>query len=655
MQIDLNRFRDTFFQEAEEHLLHMETDLLRLEQGENDPELLDAIFRSAHSIKGASGTFGFEDLAHFTHALENLLDALREGKIEPAPVANLLMQSLDALKDLVEAAREGGPAPANTEELTRQLVAAQSGVANAIGANPASAAVATKSEPSSGQPKSWRIRFVPCPTTFQQGMDPVLVLRELSQAGEVLESGADKTRIPSLFELDPEICYVAWNLVLKTAKSLEELRDVFAFVEDGAEISIEPADKPAAVNREAAVSEHTSRAHREPASVRVSTDKVDKLVDLVGELVIAQSMASQILENFSLAALPRLREAFGELERNTRELQERVMGIRMIPVGSVFSRFPRLVRDLANSTGKQIRLELSGEETELDKSVVESLSDPLMHVIRNSADHGIEPPEDRRAKGKAEQGVIRLHTYHQGGNVMVEVTDDGRGLDAQKIRAKAVSRGMIAQDAQLSEAEIYQLIFAPGFSTAEKVTDISGRGVGMDVVRRNIEALNGDVTIASPPGSGTSVRLRLPLTLAIIDGLLIKVGHQIFVLPLTSVVTSIRPTKSQINGLAGTGEVVVVRGEPLPLVRLHKRFNIATEITDPTCGLIVIVEVQGRPLALLVDELLGQQQVVVKSLETNFRKVDGIIGATILGDGHAALIIDVGQLAQQDRAAALTA
>ena len=653
MEIDLRRFREAFFQEVEEHLAHMETDLLRLEQGDRDTELLDSVFRSAHSIKGASGTFGFEDLARFTHALETLLDQMRGGAVDPAEVSGLLLQSLDLMKELLEAARTDAQPPARAVDLASQLMSAtqQNYKGERLGER--------QKEQLSTESSIWQIKFIPSMQIFEQGMDPVLILRELAECGELLELKADVSRIPALAEMDPELCYLGWELRLKSNKTEAELQDVFAFVEESAEISIKSDRKQEHANASMAMpalsANHGPKVSREPSSVRVATEKVDKLIDLVGELVIAQSMAAEILQHFSPAKLTSLKEAFAELERNTRELQERVMGIRMIPVGAIFSRFPRLVRDLSTLTQKKIALELSGEDTELDKSVVESLSDPLTHIIRNSADHGLEMPEERTRLGKPDQGTIQLHTYHQGGNVIVEVKDDGRGLNAEKIRAKAIERRMITPDAQLTTEETYNLIFAPGFSTADKVTDLSGRGVGMDVVRRNIQALNGDVSVTSSTGAGTTVRIKLPLTLAILEGLLLRVGKQTFVLPLISILESIRPAKSQLNSMAGTNEVIVVRGEAMSIIRLHKIFGIPTEIKDPTKGLVVLVESQGRRVALLVDELLGQQQVVVKSLETNFRKVDGIIGATILGDGHAALIIDVAQLTQMESSAVVAA
>lgn len=647
MKIDLSRFRETFFQEADEHLGTLESGLLRLEgSGEADPELLNEIFRSAHSIKGASGTLNFEDIARFTHSLESLLDRLRAGEIRVCrELVDLLLKASDVLKGLLAAAREGAPPPAETEAVLEALFRAQ----RAPDPTPE-----LRSRVRSGDRKPaaavYRLRFRPAAEIFRFGMDPLLTLRDLARAGAITDLEADVSQLPPLAELDPMTCYLGWSLRVKTDQSIEQLREVFAFVEDGAELSIEPEAEASAAERQAPASPAAAGAGRaaphESSSIRVPTQKVDKLVDLIGELVIAQSMVTEILDNFTPASLVRLREAGAEVQRYTRELQERVMSIRMLPVGSIFSRFPRLVRDSSAALGKSIALELIGEDTELDKGVVERMADPLTHLIRNAVDHGIESPAERRQAGKAEQGVIRLQAYHQGGNVFIEVADDGRGLDTARIRRKALERGLIGETDELTPGQVQALIFQPGFSTAETVSDLSGRGVGMDVVKRSVEALSGAVDVSSSPGRGCTFRVKLPLTLAILDGLTVRVGDQTYILPLVSITESIRPRREQVPTVVGRGEVVVVRGEPCPLLRLHALFGVETEVTDPTSGAVVIVEHLGRRVGLLVDELLGQQQVVIKSLETHFRKVEGVLGATILGDGRAALILDAAGLAQ---------
>lgn len=658
MQIDLSRFRETFFQEAAENLADMEQALLSLEQAAGDAELLNRIFRSAHSLKGASGTFGLDDITRFTHQLESLLDRMRSGELVPEPQhAALLLRAVDVLKELLAAAQAGaGEAPsALFEQVLGELIVAQrSGPADPV----KRLAIRSGDRAARRVHTAYRIAFRPAEDLFRRGMDPLFILRDLAENGTLSDVRADLTRLPPLAALEPDGCYLGWTMRLTTDRTPAEIRDLFAFVEDGSDISIEPENaaspgpEPA---KPAGAAQPAARATLRESSIRVSTEKVDKLIDLVGELVIAHSMAAEIMHDFTPEKLFALQEAMGEMERYTRELQERVMGVRMLPVGNIFSRFPRLVRDTAAGLSKQVTLEMSGEETELDKGVVEKLSDPLTHLIRNAIDHGIEPPDERVRQGKLEQGVIRLKAFHQGGNVLIEVSDDGRGLDTARIREKGIERGLLDGSAEPGGEEIHALIFEPGFSTAAAVSDLSGRGVGMDVVRRNVESLNGAVSVSSRRGQGTTVRIKLPLTLAILDGLLLRVGEQTFIMPLVSIIESIRPKPNQVKTVTGKGEVVVVRKEPLPLLRLHALLSVPTTVVDPARGLVVVVEHEGRRLAVLVDELLGQQQVVIKSLETHFKKVDGIVGATILGDGHPALIVDVAGIVQMSRGGAVVA
>ena len=656
MQVDLNRFRETFFQESAEHLAEMEAGLLRLDQGTFDPELLNAVFRAAHSIKGASGMFGLEDVSRFTHALESLLDRLRSGGISvTAKLTDLLLRSNDLLRELLAAASIDAAAPARMQAVLEELYTMQR--AEDSPSEPPRVRQSDR-EPQPSAPESrrqtYRVHFRPAADIFSQVMDPLLILRDLAKIGESTEIELDLKTLPALADLDPEHCYLAWKLRLETANTVEEIRDIFAFVEDGAEIRVEAEESKTGPAAPAAPVAAVAAVQTPPrdASIRVATSKVDKLVDLVGELVIAQSMAHEIVHNFSGVRLAELQEAVAQMERHIRELQERVMSVRMLPIGHIFGRFPRLVRDLSIQLSKNVRLEMAGEDTELDKGVVEQMSDPLTHLIRNSIDHGIEPGEERVRNGKPEQGLIRLEAFHQAGSVIVEISDDGRGLDAGRIRRKAIERGLIAESDALTEAQIGDLIFSAGFSTAEKVSDLSGRGVGLDVVRRNVEALNGSVTLAAQPGKGARVRIQLPLTLAILDGLSVRVGRETYVVPLVAISESIRPTAEQVKTIAGRGEVVMVRGEALPLLRLHRLFEIPTEVVDPCRGLTVIVEHASHRFALLVDELLGQQQVVIKSLEAHYHKVEGVLGATILGDGRAALILDAAGLAQIARRAA---
>lgn len=667
--IDFERFRDTFLDEASEHVASIEVGLLALESDPGDEEVLNCVFRAAHSIKGGSGAVGLGDVARFTHVLEGLLDRVRAHQIAfTRELGTLLLESNDVLKQLLVAARTRAAAPREVDVLLGRLE-----IALGCGAERAQPDETPRREETGT--RTYRVRFVPGEDLLLQGLDPLLLLRDLFELGRVLAVRPEVARVPDLAEMDPERCSLAWEVDLESDCSEGEIRDVFAFAEDSSEIEVDVAGKaaPAGATSEDGVTlgetascvvtlEQANAAREgsleapaasqaevpsrrasagETSSIRVATEKVDRLIDLVGELVITQSMISEVVRDFSVDKITRLVEAVAEMERNARELQERVMAVRMMPVGSVFSRFPRLVRDLARSFGKSIALRTSGEDTELDKSVVERIGDPLTHLVRNAADHGIELPEARRAAGKAEEGTITLRAYHSGGSVVVEVSDDGRGLDLARIRAKAVAVGLVTPDAVLSDDQVRALVFEPGFSTAERVTDVSGRGVGMDVVKRNIEELNGSVSVHGEPGRGACFRIRLPLTLAILDGLLMSVGDEVYILPLTAIVESLRPPRESLRTVLGRGEVVALRGEFVPLLRLHAVFGTTTRITDPTEGLVVIVEHDGRRLGILVDEILGQAQVVIKTLEQNFRKIEGVMGATIMGDGRVALILDV--------------
>lgn len=647
MEYDLNRFRDVFFDEAGEHIEAMESALLELESAPADAELLGAIFRAVHSIKGSGGMFGFDAVVRFAHSFETLLDEMRNGhRAVDVGVVGLLLRSSDELKRLIVAARaERSDQP--DEGLIGELEKARSKA-------PASgAAIARDGGGSAAGPSGYRIVFEPAGDIFSTGMDPLLIIRDLAEAGRLRAVRLDAGRLPELAAMDAGACYLGWELELESELRETDLKDMFAFVEDGARIEITPLaglGGGEAVREPAAVPAEPAKASRgaavvEATTVRVASSKVDKLVDLVGELVIAHSVAGQILGSFSESRLGELQEAFESLERSTRELQERVMAVRMQPVGGIFSRFPRMVRDMAASLGKKVALEIAGEETELDKGVIEHLADPLTHLVRNSIDHGMEMAGERLRAGKTEQGTVRLEAYHESGSVVVEVSDDGGGLNLERIRAKAVANGLVGPGDTLSEDEVRALIFRPGFSTAEKVSDISGRGVGLDVVRRNVEALNGSIAVTSRAGEGSRFKIKLPLTLAILDGLLLGVGGERYVVPLVSIRESIRPRAGDVRTLGGSLEVVMVRGQALRLVRLAELFGVEGAVSEPALGALVLIDHDGQSAALLVDELLGQQQVVVKSLETNFRKVEHVMGVTVLGDGRAALILDVMSLA----------
>ncbi len=640
MRIDVTRFRAAFFEEAVEHLATIERGLIELERSGGDAELMNEIFRSVHSIKGASGSFGLTDIAEFTHGFESVLDRLRQGQMRPdRALTTLLLRAADVRSGLVRAAPGGGSPPAGDGEVRTSLESLLSRSEGAKALVPVRADGGHRKEGS-----RFRISFRPGRDLFRSGMDPLLLLRDLENLGTISEVKLDRSELPELALLDPEACYLAWQLTLVTDQTESAVREVFTFVEDACRLEIValpdqagPVDLPAQVERRTPAAE---------SSIRVATEKVDELINLVGELVIAQAMVSEIIDGFSLKRLGDLRAAIAAMARNTQELQARVLSVRMLPVAMVFNRFPRLVRDLAEHCGRVVRLEVLGEDTELDMGVIEKLGDPILHLVRNAIDHGIEAPEERLARGKPAEGRLRLAAYHEGGNVVIEVTDDGRGLDPQKIRAKALEKGLVKPDDTLTDDQLHALIMAPGFSTATAVTDVSGRGVGLDVVRQNVESLNGSVGIESRSGEGSTMRIRLPLTLAIVDGLALRVGGQTFIVPLLATRESFRPRPADLKSVFGQGEIVLVRGEPLPLVRLHRQFGIGEAVTDPASGLVLVLSSEGTSVGILVDELLGQSQFVVKSLEQQYRRVDGVMGATILGDGRVALILDAPELAR---------
>ncbi len=651
VKIDVQRFLRIFLEEAVDHLATLENGLLRLEATPDDRSVIDDVFRAAHSLKGGSGTFGLQQVGRLTHVMESLLERVRSDGMAMTPaLTSLLLRSTDELRGLLASA-DGG---ASSEKVSPNVTTVMAELEQAMGASgghaPAASPSATAVTTSDDRAVAYRITFRPDANVFKSGGDPMLVLRELHELGEVSELGLDSTQLPALDALDPERSYLGWDLVLRTDHPLSEVRDTFAFVEDGSTIEITPVapvvsaavETQAAPEGAAAADGAKTQAARTEASIRVAIDKVDKLINLVGELVISQSMISQQVRSFTPEGLARLQEAVGEMERNIREMQERVMAVRMVPLSTVFSRVPRLVRDLAGTLGKKVNVQVTGGDTEIDKSVIERIGDPLTHLVRNAADHGIESPAERVAAGKPETGHIKLSAFHQGGNVVIHIEDDGKGLDTERIRKKAIERGLLRAEDQLSREEIHAFIFRAGFSTAEKVTDVSGRGVGMDVVRTNIESLNGTISLDSVKGKGTTLRISLPLTLAIIDGLIVGVGDEVYVVPLISIVESFCPKPDEIKTIGGRGEVVTVRGKVLPIVRLRRILAVGkTNREAPKRPLVVIIENGGAQVGLLVDDVQGQAQVVIKSLESNFRRIDGVMGATIMGDGRVALILDV--------------
>jgi two-component system chemotaxis sensor kinase CheA len=682
MTVDLTQFHAAFFEESFEALDAMEAALLKLDVGSPEPELINTIFRVAHSIKGGSATFGFSDIASFTHSLETLLDELRSGAMPvTVAVSDLLLKSVDVLRAMLRAVQAKQPIDAQRVsdlQFDLEVAIAKKEQHVPVAAAPAAVAPATSPPgatanhgPAAAKPRRWRIRFHPYRELLARGNDPQRMLRELAALGE-LQVRVDTQMLPPLADVTPQDCYLAWSLELAAEVTEEAIRQVFEWAEGDCDLIVErspgetqptapavavatpaptptPTPTPPTTATQTAPPQAVSPAKPESpvsglgdsGSIRVSVEKIDELMNTVGELVITQAMLSQLGSNFDGADAEKLRGGLAQLERNMRELQESVMRVRMLPISFVFSRFPRMVRDLAQRLGKRIELKLTGEQTELDKTVLEKIGDPLVHLVRNSIDHGIELPDARIAGGKSAEGTVQLDACHRGGNIAVEVSDDGGGLDKERILAKARARGLIAADDSLTDAEIYELIFLPGFSTADKTTDVSGRGVGMDVVRRNVKELGGKVDVRSEAGRGSRFTITLPLTLAIVDGQSVAVGTETYIVPLISIVESMQLKSSGVTRLSGHNEVLSFRGDYLPILRLHELFGVEPRSRALHEGLVVVAEGDGRRVGLFVDDLLGQQQVVIKSLEANYGHIEGVSGATILGDGSVALILDV--------------
>ncbi len=700
MSIDMSQFHQVFFEECFEGLEAMESGLLTLDMGDIDSEIINTIFRGAHSIKGGSGTFGFTVVAEYTHIMETLLDEMRDGRRKVTqPAVAVLLESVDCLREMLTAIQ-------NDQDVNNDSVAKHKKALEIVlngsfsdeevvtpepeivreDANVDIAPEIIVEESFQTDEQGWKIAFCPYLDLLKTGNDPVRLFRELNELGE-LTTTVNIQDVPGFYEIDPEECNMSWDLKVIGDISGDDIREIFNWVEGDCEMEIEPlakAKKPAptvkiidtspvlniepesvplqilnnnpdpkTVDNKAKVimdskksdpqdTEHEAAKTAKASSIRVDTDKIDTLINMVGEVVITQSMLGLVGENFTMDKVGQLKRGLAQLERHTRDLQQSVMNIRMLPISFVFSRFPRLVHDISSKLDKKIVLKLVGENTEVDKAVVELINDPLVHLIRNSLDHGIEMPADRVAAGKPETGTIELKAYHRGGHIVIEIIDDGRGLDKDKLLAKAIEKGLVEENNLLTEKQIFELIFMPGFSTAEQLTDISGRGVGMDVVRRNIQSLGGNIEIISELGKGTTIAIHLPLTLAILDGQSVAVGDETYIVPLVSIIESINITERMLNKVAGKGETFRLRNEYLPVIRMRRIFNVHSG--DPTKskeGVIVVVEGQGELCCLLVDELLGQQQVVIKSLEANYRRVEGVSGATILGDGSVALILDV--------------
>ena len=691
--INLDQFNLVFFEECAEHLAEMERILISLGDTEPDSEQMNAIFRAAHSIKGGAGIFGFQDMTVVTHVLESLLDRLRNNELPFTPdMIDLFLEAGDVIGMQLSGHRDGSEV--RQEAIDRICSRLQSKIdgkttapGNSAGEAVQQAETTQTDEPAAGC-RHYEMLFTPDPDIFKRGVRLESLFSELEELGELTVTAQPREEIELNESFDPEVCVTAWQLTLHTTASEAEIRDIFEFVADEDQLQlrvVEPAAAPgsaapitpvpgtvSATQQEAAADDpiqaqagrraydknelapgaYGRRTGEAESSIRVGVAKVDQLINQVGELVITQLMVAQTAAGLDPILHENLHRSLLQLERTTRDLQQSVMSIRLVPISVVFSRFPRMVRELAAKLGKQVELKTIGDTTELDKGLIEKITDPLTHLVRNCMDHALETPEVRLANGKEATGTITLRASQIGGRIVIDVIDDGAGLNRTKILKKAAERGIPASDS-MSDDEVWQLIFAPGFSTAETVTDISGRGVGMDVVLRNVQSIGGRVHINSEQGQGTRVTVSLPLTLAILDGLSVAVGSEKFIIPLNAIIESLQPGSDSLKSVNGK-LVIHVRGEYIPIVPLHELFHLETRISDPRDGILVLVDVEGEKAAVLVDALLDEHQVVIKSIETNYRKVPGTAGATILGDGRVALILDVGSLLEMRRANSFT-
>ncbi|PDT85851.1 chemotaxis protein CheA [Sinorhizobium sp. BJ1] len=744
--MDMNEIKEIFFQECEEQLAELESGLLKLNDGDRDPETVNAVFRAVHSIKGGAGAFGLDDLVSFAHVFETTLDCVRSNRLEPnQDVLKVMLKSADVLADLTNAARDGGSVDeVRSRQLIKELealangelpqtavaepVAKQAPAATPVPAPAPAAAVNEEgfqpvafsfddfeaSEPPAIEPTTFEVLFRPKSELYAKGNDATLLLRDLSRLGE-MSIHCDMDELPALGSMNPEAAYFAWKISLKTDKGEDAIRSVFEFAEwdceldvtlaggdhagAGEELPMQPvpfdlslldeevpastgaadddeqlATQQRAVRDEAVSAAATAsnvlqmaQAARTPAestrsvasasaaqaaaqaaasaatpTIRVDLDRVDRLINLVGELVINQAMLSQSVIENDTNGTSSINMGLEELQQLTREIQDSVMAIRAQPVKPVFQRMSRIVREIADMTGKSVRLVTEGENTEVDKTVIDKLAEPLTHMIRNAVDHGLETPEKRVAAGKNPEGTVRLTAKHRSGRIVIELADDGAGINREKVRQKAIDNDLIAADANLSDEEIDNLIFHAGFSTADKISDISGRGVGMDVVKRSIQALGGRINISSKPGQGSVFTMSLPLTLAVLDGMVVTVANQTLVVPLTAIVETLQPEASAIHSFGAAQRLISIRNSFCPLVDVGRILNFRAIQANPVEGVALLVESEGGgQRALMVDAIQGQRQVVIKSLEANYTHVPGIAAATILGDGRVALILDV--------------
>lgn len=686
-----DKHKEAYREEAFELLGELEEALLELEDSPDNEELVGRVFRAMHTIKGSGAMFGFDDIASFTHEVETVFDLVRNGM---APVTkeliDLTLASRDYIRELLEASSEG--TPVDTDRGEKIIADLKRTVPHGEEKTEEAAPEVEEEAPASADDVTYRIMFKPPQDVFLTGTNPLFILEDLQQLGKC-KVVAQMCNIPRLEEMDPEKCYTYWDIVLTTSAGINAIRDVFIFIEDEARVKIDVIDESGAIDEEedykmlgeillerkditaadlkvalsdkgrlgdalvdsgilderqveAALLEQAHvkevrqqrKARQDASTIRVTSEKLDSLVDLVGELVTVQARLTQVAGQ---RVDPELLSISEEVERLAAELHDDTMSIRMVPIGSTFSKFRRLARDLSNELGRDVRLTTEGAETEIDKTVIERLNDPMVHLIRNSVDHGIEPPAVRESAGKPSQGTVHLEARHSGANVLIQVRDDGKGLDAQAIRSKAVEKGLIPPDAELTEKEIFNLVTLPGFSMAGQVTGVSGRGVGMDVVKRNIEALRGSLDISSKKGVGTTITLRIPLTLAIIEGLLVKLGEGYYVFPLLSVDECVELARKDVQH-AHDMDIINVRGEVVPYIKLRKHFNVNG--SRPDIEQVVLVNSEGQRVGFVVDHVMGEHQTVIKTLGRAYRDVRGISGATILGDGTVALIVDVPRL-----------
>jgi two-component system chemotaxis sensor kinase CheA len=700
----LDQLKLTFFDECSEALQQIEAGLTEMQDGTSTDDTINAIFRSVHSVKGGAGIFGFEDLVNFAHVLETVLDTMRNGKLAAThEIMDVLLQANDILSDLITMSRLGEAIPPNHGSECRAALEGLIGIESSGAEEPMAdfegldfipVRMDDFDGPACGDGRStFGIVFRPKLEMLRKANEPLYIIRELRKLGE-LELVAETDALPHLSEIEPDHPYVGWTGTIRTSSSRAQIEEVFEFVTGDCEIEIIEADpapafagasetemaaspvddiptveapplvdekipapvpeartmaRPAAAAEPAEVAASAPKAPAAKAAsttTRIELERIDRVVNMVGELVIAQAMLGQIVHDLPEATSGRLRQILDEVIHHTRELKDSVMSMRAQPVGAVFQRMPRLVRELSTKTSKRVRLEMSGETTEVDRSIIERLGDPLTHIIRNAVDHGIESPADRVAAGKKEEGTVHLGAEHRGGKIIILIRDDGAGINTERVLKKARERGLIGQDATLSEEEVNNLIMAPGFSTAETISDISGRGVGMDVVRSNIQEIGGRISLKSERGKGMTIKLALPLTLAVMEGMVIKVGHETYVMPLSTIIECLRPARSDISNLVGTRGMLQLRGDLLPIVHLGDLLDIGSNAAEESDESVVIITDagDGSRFGLVVDQLCGHQQVVIKSIEESYGAVPGIAAATILGNGRVAFILDVEKL-----------